>query len=278
MKNIFLFIYIYIALCCAPIIHAENWDFDGRFPGTSRSFAGIPVENIYISTKASSVMYAGDIMERVSSTAFWQGTPVEWITIPAGKLWMGSGEFLDTKPIHEVSITTFDISKTLVTVEQFSECVHKGKCRVPVLQAAYATIRECNWNVPGRKKHPMNCIDRQSAIEFAEYMGGRLPTEAEWEYAATSGGKKHSYPWGNSAPSEDLVVCGIDVTRAVCSKPAGNTEHGLCDMTGNVMQIIQDKYWSSYNGAPTDGGPVTGEISASGEGSVCAETNLGRVG
>ncbi|MDD2805355.1 MAG: formylglycine-generating enzyme family protein [Elusimicrobiales bacterium] len=185
--------------------------------------------------------------------------PVEFITIPGGKFTMGtdSGEkgFEDAKPIHEVAIKTFEMSKTVVTVEQYAECVIKGGCTEP------ATGDYCNWGKPGRQLHPVNCVDWDQAQAYAKFKGARLPSEAEFEYAATSGGRNQKYPWGNDEPTCDKAVmksnsgygCGTNSTMPVCSKPKGNTAQGLCDMSGNVWQWVQDKYQDSYKGAPTDG-------------------------
>ncbi len=185
--------------------------------------------------------------------------PVKWVTITGGKFAMGtdSGEngFEDAKPIHEVSVETFYMSKTAVTVEQYAECVIKGGCTEP------ATGDYCNWGVTGRQLHPVNCVDWDQASKYAKFKGGRLPSESEWEYAATSGGKNQKYPWGNDEPTCDKAVmygnggfgCGKNSTMPVCSKTAGNTAQGLCDMAGNVWQWVQDKYQDSYKGAPVDG-------------------------
>ena len=104
-------------------------------------------------------------------------------------------------------------------------------------------------------------MDWDQASKYAKFKGGRLPSESEWKYAATSGGKNQKYPWGNDEPTCDKAVmkgngnygCGKNSTWPVCSKPAGNTAQGLCDMAGNVWQWMQDKYQDSYIGAPVDG-------------------------
>ena len=177
--------------------------------------------------------------------------PVEFVTLQGGKFTMGTDDrsnlFTDAKPIHEVAIKTFSISDTLVTVEQYAECVIKGGCTEP------RTGNYCNWGVAGRQRHPINCVDWDQANQFAKFKNARLPSESEYEYAATSGGKNQKYPWGNEDATSDRAVMSGGSTMPVCSKPAGNTAQGLCDMSGNVWEWVQDKYQNSYVGAPTDG-------------------------
>ena len=216
------------------------------------------------------------------SSAGAPAKPIEWVTINGGKFMMGNDDvgcgFEDTKsahfwvgvsyagdfenvwPSHEVTIKTFDISKTEVTVEQYAECVIKGQCTEP------SASDYCTWGKPGRQLNPINCMGWDQANQYARFKGGRLPSEAEWEYAAKSGGKNHKYPWGNEKPTCDKAVmqgnggygCSKYSTMPVCSKPAGNTAQGLCDMAGNVWEWVQDKYQNSYKGAPADGSAFEG--------------------
>ena len=102
---------------------------------------------------------------------------------------------------------------------------------------------------------PVNCVDWHSAAAFCAWSGGRLPTAAEWEYAARSGGRDQRYPWGDDAPTCERVVmrdeevgCGRGFGQVwrVCSKPAGNTTQGLCDMIGNVDEWVSDWFDAGY--------------------------------
>jgi len=180
---------------------------------------------------------------------------VEWVRIPGGSFNMGSNDgYPNEKPVHRVTVPTFEMTKTQVTVEQYKACVDAGVCTAPNSGGS------CNWGQSDRGKHPINCVDWHQAQAYAKWAGGRLPTEAEWEYAARSGGRDWKYPWGNeNATCERAVIseggdgCGRDSTWPVCSKPKGNTTQGLCDMAGNVWEWVQDWYHDSYNGAPTDG-------------------------
>ena len=182
-------------------------------------------------------------------------TGIEWVRITGGSFFMGSNDGdSDEKPVHRVAVPTFEMSKTQVTVDQYIACVDAGACTEP------DTEDYCNWIKSDRGSHPVNCVDWDQAQAFARWVGGRLPSEAEWEYAARSGGRDWKYPWGDEAATCERAVmydssygCGRGGTWPVCSKPSGNTTHGLCDMAGNVWEWVQDWWHDSYNGAPTDG-------------------------
>lgn len=175
---------------------------------------------------------------------------IEWVKIPGGAFVMGAVDAgADALPRHDVAIKTFFMAKTPVTVAQYKACVDLGACAAP------GTGGDCNWGIPGREKHPVNCVDWGQARKFSEWAGGRLPTEAEWEFAARGGGREQRYPWGDGTPTCERAVssdCG-EGTAPVCSAPAGVTKHGLCDMAGNVRQWVADGYHDSYEGAPADG-------------------------
>jgi formylglycine-generating enzyme required for sulfatase activity len=175
---------------------------------------------------------------------------IQWVTIPGGSFEMGTnGESKSEGPAHRVSVKTFQLAKTEVTNGQYKACVKAGACAAPIDYATHAV------KYVGGDDHPVVNVDWVQSKKFSVWAGGRLPTEAEWEYAARSGGKKRKYPWGDAEPTCDLAViqgCG-DGTEPVCSKPAGNTQQGLCDMAGNVWEWVQDKYQDTYQGAPIDG-------------------------
>jgi formylglycine-generating enzyme required for sulfatase activity len=171
---------------------------------------------------------------------------IQWIRIPGGTFTMGADDVGSYAQLqHKVTIKSFEMSKTLVTNKQYKVCVAAGACTA-------ATAQDSSFE--GDDK-PVVGVDWSQAKAFCEWAGGRLPTEAEWEYAARSGGKDQRYPWGDEEADCGLAVvsgCG-GATAPVCSKPAGNTRQGLCDMAGDAWEWVQDWYHPSYAGAPVDG-------------------------
>lgn len=178
-----------------------------------------------------------------------------WTLIPGGSYQMGStAGNPDEQPVHKVTVADFGIMKNEVTVAQYLSCTQAGACSNP------NTGGNCNWGMAGKENHPINCVSWKQAVDFCTWVMGRLPSEAEWEYAARGGGLSRIYPWGDQAPTcqyavikEDTPGCGTGGTWPVCSLPAGNTPQGLCDMAGNVFEWIQDWYLETYEGAPQDG-------------------------
>lgn len=196
---------------------------------------------------------------------------LDWVSIRSGSFAMGceyASEYSSTLPVHDVNIKGFEILKSEVTVQQYSACVDAGECSEPY----GANDPVFNWGLDGPKddrlSHPINGVSWESANVFCEWVLGRLPSEAEWEYAAGSEGRKFyvqddTYPWGHplrQKPSCDYVVmddggpgCGSGHTLEVCSRVAGNTFQDLCDMAGNLSEWVADNWHSNYTGAPDDG-------------------------
>ncbi len=166
------------------------------------------------------------------------------------------------RPQHEVTVQSFKMMKTEVTVSQYAECVDAGVCSEPVFDN-----ERHNWGKSGRESHPINGVNWFQVREFAEWVGGRLPSEAEWEYAARSGGQDIIYPWGNewvtcavAVIGSDLIGidCGNETTLEVCSKPLDKTAQGLCDMAGNAKEWLEDDWHNSNDSEPYEGAPVDG--------------------
>jgi len=197
----------------------------------------------------------------VSGTCQQDPSALVWVEIPGGTFMMGSENGDDNEqPVHRVDVPTFEITKTEITVSQYQACFDASVCTQP---NEYPECSYCNWGVDGREDHPINCVEWNQADVFCRWWGGQLPTEAQWEYAARGGGENIEYPWGDQTATCQYTVmddheaggdgCGQDRTWSVCSRTTGNTAHGICDMSGNVYEWVQDQYHDSYIDAPTDG-------------------------
>jgi len=191
----------------------------------------------------------------------------EWVSIPAGTFLMGSPDGVggaNEHPQHRVTLSAFSIHRTEVTVASYEACQRAGSCTAP------DRSEPCNSGVAGRSEHPINCVDWNQASAFCGFVNGRLPTEAEWEYAAR-GTDGRTYPWGNEEPNDRRLrwsgVCGtvgcIGSTSTVGNYPSGASPFGLQDMAGNVWEWTADWVGPYGSDANNPRGPSTGEYRTS---------------
>ena len=187
---------------------------------------------------------------------------IRWVSIPGGTFKMGLSRAGRAKrPVHEIKIKPFLMAQSEVTVRQYRQCVEAEVCTPPDL-GGY-----CNWGKSGREDHPVDCVDWGQARTFSRWVGGELPTEAQWEYAARSAGARIKYPWGDAAASCAYAVmydrgpgCGRADAWVVCSKPRGNTRQGLCDMAGSVWEWTLDEWHKVDHQAPRQGERPWGQV------------------
>ncbi len=180
--------------------------------------------------------------------------------IPAGKFLMGSDAGSHTeRPQHSVRMTRdFYIDTTEVTVEAYGTCVHEHACMTPRLHAPGArghgfvtSSTACNSiSNPSFARQPVNCVTYEQALGFCKHEGKRLPTEAEWEYAAR-GSDGRTYPWGETDPHSCRFAitggaegtCGARKgTFEVATTVEGKSPFGLFDMAGNVWEWVADDF------------------------------------
>jgi formylglycine-generating enzyme required for sulfatase activity/class 3 adenylate cyclase len=173
----------------------------------------------------------------------------EMTAIPGGSFGMGSSDDISEKPIHQVSIKPLSISKFPIMVREWNECV---------------AARQCADLATGSAEVPVTNVSWTDAKQFVAWLAQatrksyRLPSEAEWEYAAR-GGTQTKYWWG------DQLESGMANCRNCSDAPANEqlmkvgsfkaNRFGLYDMGGTVDQWVEDCWHKNYQGAPPDGSP-----------------------
>jgi eukaryotic-like serine/threonine-protein kinase len=168
---------------------------------------------------------------------------VKMVAVPSGTVTTCGGL---EKKCRKMTVKSFELAQTEVTVAEFLACFQAGKCsRKHFL--TFADTRFCNLAHPdGRGLHAVNCLDYFAAQEVCTFQGKRLPTLEEWQWAAR-GDDGRKYPWGNQEPDcsranfhgDEGRGCGTSATSAVGSLPSGASPFGILDMGGNVMEWLE---------------------------------------
>ncbi|TFG71261.1 MAG: formylglycine-generating enzyme family protein [Anaerolineales bacterium] len=182
------------------------------------------------------------------------------VYVPAGLFMMGSEDSgdRDEMPVHQVTLDAFWMDQTEVTQSQYRMCVAAGQC------AASALFENTDWDAPAPQQ-PVVGVTWFDAADYCQWAGGRLPTEAEWEYAAR-GPEGYTYPWGNDLHTgvvncyESVCQYEYDAATPVGSFPEGASWVGALDMAGNVWEWVAD--WAyPYPSTPVTNptGPDTGQ-------------------
>jgi formylglycine-generating enzyme required for sulfatase activity/serine/threonine protein kinase len=265
---------------------SDSTGVDGKGPATTTTGTGAAAQGS--GAAATAAVSAAAVTTADARTA----CPTGMVMAPGGKFFMGSddGSFKLWQPAHKVTLDTFCIDITEVTAAAFKSCVDAGKCDRPAAapdypkgesiteaeheknRAAYSEF--CNYGKSGREQHPVNCIRWELAAGYCKAQSKRLPTEAEWEYAARgSDGRK--FPWGedpggsaymNAAGSEFVrwekahgmkpsntmydADDGFAGTAPVGSFPKGRTKFGADDVIGNVWEWTDD-WFETYKAEET---------------------------
>ena len=177
----------------------------------------------------------------------------EMVAIPGASFRMGDlSGVIGEIPVHTVTVSSFRLGKYVVSFDQWDACVADGGCN------GYRPEDE-GW---GRGNRPVINVSWDDTQDFITWLNGktgggyRLPSEAEWEYAARAG-TETQYHWGNDIGRNNANCGGCGSQKdGLKTEPVGSfpaNAFGLHDMHGNVWEWIQDCWHDNYNGAPSDG-------------------------
>ena len=223
--------------------------------------------------KAVVVESAKELKGITAKKVIWKKDGAEMAYIPAGSFEMGDAmnepdEWMEgSRPVHTVKLDAFYIDIHEVTVGRYKQFLAETGYRQP-------PWHDVNWFSP-TDDHPMIFVDVNDAVAYCKWAGKRLPTEAEWEYAARGELVGKRYPWGDEKTdgsqcnfadknaSADWANAEVDDGYATCSAvgsyPANG--YGLYDMAGNVYEWCAD-WWDpdyySQSPAKNPAGPDTG--------------------
>ena len=186
---------------------------------------------------------------------------IRFLRMPGGTWIMGAWDDPNAvdradAPAHPVTLTGFYIQETEVTLGQFEDYLKRVDESPPKdWEKTFNTLKR-RVGPDDARRYPASNVSRQRAQDFARELGGQLPTEAQWEYAARSLGKRRRFVWGDfPVPSRELArIDAIDGTpapvgsypRAEGDQGRDRTEEGVLDLTGNVQELCRDAWVSSY--------------------------------
>ncbi len=259
----------------------------GVVAGGAAFFAGAPAPDC-----AAAGARRATRKQSVATTA-----PAGMVFIPGGTFTMGANSGLEFEgPPHRVTVRPFFMDRTEVTVARFAEFVaatgheteaeRRGVAKAFVVKSGkWEDVEGADWRHPegpdapaSRPEEPVVQVSWDDAVAFAKWAGRRLPTEAEWEFAARGGLEGATYAWGNELapggkpmgnwwqgdfPRNNKARDGFVLRAPVGSFPPNG--YGLHDMAGNVWEWVADWYepdYFSHSPMLDPQGPTTGTLRA----------------
>jgi formylglycine-generating enzyme required for sulfatase activity len=226
-------------------------------------------------------------------TQVWEKDSSVMVYVPVGEFLMGSTDedldvlfaecsdqpghpcererWTDELAQHKVDLDAFWIDRTEVTNAQYRRCVDNGVCSPPSSSMSYT--HPSYYGNPEFDNYPVLYVNWNQADAYCTWAGKRLPTEAEWEKAASwdaQTGTKLVYPWGNDFEASRANFCDVNCERdwkdirlddgfaevaPVGNYSSGASPYGALNMAGNVWEWVADWYDSDYYANSPDSNP-----------------------
>lgn len=202
-----------------------------------------------------------------------QESTCEKMEIPSDWFRRGTSVFdIADAPSQDVWMDRYDIDRFEVTIERYRSCVVSGFCTEPEYDGSGFYLTEERFWSDEYARYPVTLVSYEQAGTYCEWIGGQLPTEAQWEKAARGGCREHGsfeceledeleYPWGSDYPTCTManVNLGDDAALDCCvwppepsefycypdevgQHPEGASVYGVEDLVGNVIELIRDWY------------------------------------
>ena len=220
--------------------------------GCALALPASPTQAVPPATRSSGV----ESVARLGDTVVSEKDGATLVSVPAGEFIMGTDHGMtDEAPAHVVYLDSFWLDQTEVTDDAYRRCVESGECGLPSVTSYF--------DDPAYARHPVVSVSWTQAVAYCSWAGRRLPTEAEWEKAATWNprtNEKYVFPWGNeydcakgnyddeteldaSLMQTGLADCdGSKRSAPVGSFPQGVSPYGALDMGGNVWEWVHDAF------------------------------------
>ena len=188
-------------------------------------------------------------------------------SIPAGEFQMGSNDLEaddDEQPVHTVYIDAFFMDRYEVTNLEYQQFVlanprwQKDRIEARFDDGYYLDHWNGNDYPIGRANHPVIYVSWYAAVAYSNWVGKRLPTEAEWEYAARGGRSGKKYPWGSDVIRETNANYNRNFGRALEGGVYLPNGYRLYDMAGNVWEWCLDEYDEDFYESSPRNNPLSG--------------------
>lgn len=206
---------------------------------------------------------------------FIKPTLSNMVLVEGGKFKMGGNGKYDGKPVHMVILRNFRISKYEVTNREFAAFLNLAESRSKDEELAafgfknsllYGSLypkifkKKDIYHVnTGHENEPVTGVKWKGAFEYCRFIGGRLPTEAEWEFAAIGGNLSKGFKFSGDNKLNNVANTGRKPTRVGSKLP---NELGIYDITGNAFEWCNDWYLENYSASPSENptGPKRGSF------------------